>query len=279
VTAGVAVSVAACMVARGPRLRTFSLGVAVLLTTSTVVQLTRARWIGLLVGILLVSAWLMINGGSRVSGTVRRRLGIGLAGLVFAGLVVVLAVPGIASGGTIIHRVLSVFTDLQKGGGTVAVRESVTKTLKGYLGEKWPAGLGFVPPSAHYYQGLPHGSIRDSDVGVLNAIVTMGIVGAVLVYLPVVSMLAYSLRRTSRGSSGPYGWLRYGGAIWIISTLVSSITLVTLFSPSGLVLSGLFLTLLAHPSVLEARRAVSKAPEAAPGVRQASQIDYRPLTT
>ena len=129
------------------------------------------------------------------------------------------------------------------------MREAVTKTMKAYLGERWPGGLGFVPPATHYFEGLPGGSIRDSDLGVLNAVMTMGVIGAALIYLPVISMLIDCLRRRPLRQAGEYSWLRYGGAIWIVATLVSSVTLTTLFSTSGVVLVGVSTMILVHPSV------------------------------
>ena len=172
-----------------------------------------------------------------------------IGALVFGALVVVLAAPGIVSGGTIGHRLSSVFTDIQTGGGTVAFRESVTNVMTAYLGEQWPAGLGFVAPSTHYFFGLPLGSIRDSDLGVLNAVMTMGVVGAALIYFPLVLMLINCLRRSSALWTVEYSWLRYGGAVWIVATLVSSATLVTLFSVSGLTLTAIGIMILIHPSV------------------------------
>jgi hypothetical protein len=266
VTAGVALSLAACLLARQARVRLVALPVALLLTASTVLQLTRARWLGLVLGLVLVSAWFAMNGGPRFGGLMRRRLATALLPLLLAGAILVLAAPGIFSSGTVAHRLTSVFSTLQSGGGTVAVRESVTRTMLRYLGEEWPAGLGFVPPKSHYFQGLPEGSIRDSDVGVLNAVMTMGVVGAALVYLPVLCMLLFALRRSAR--IGRHAWLRYGTAVWIVATLGSSITLVTLFSASGLVLSAVLLAVLAHPSVLAGERAVSPASEQRVGGRR-----------
>jgi hypothetical protein len=257
VTAGLAVSISACLLARNPKIRLVAVPIAILLTVSTVLQLTRARWIAIVVALLVISLWFIFNDNARVSAVLRRRLGVMIAALVLVGMTVALTAPGILSGGTVIHRLSSVFTEFQSGGGTVAVRESVTKTLTAYLGDKWPAGLGFVAPTTHYFEGLPEGSIRDSDVGVLNAVMTMGAIGAAFIYLPVLAMLFACLRRTPRNRDAPYGWLRLGGAIWILATLISSITLVTLFSASGLAMTAVFLTVLAHPSLSEPQRAVS----------------------
>jgi hypothetical protein len=249
-TAGLAVSVAACLAARRRTVRLIAAPVALLLMTSVVVQLTRARWIGLVAGIVLVSVWVMISGDVRLAARLRRRVALAIAVIAIAGIAAILSTPGIASGGTVIQRLLSAFTDLQTGGGTVAIREEVTRIMTAFLGDRWPLGLGFVPPVAHYYVGLPKGSIRDADLGVLNAVMTMGIVGATLIYLPVVVVLVNLLSRASARSVGEYSWLRYGGAVWIVATLVSSITLVTLFSASGLALTAVAMMILVHPSVL-----------------------------
>ena len=237
VTAGLAASFAAVMLSRNRTVRLVALPMVVLLTTSTIVQLTRARWVGLVVGIVVVTCWLtIINGQTSVATLLRKRLALVVGILGLATILILTTAPDILSGGTTIHRFSSLFTDLQTGGGTVAVREAATKTMKAYLGGGWLSGLGFIPPSRHYFESLPHGSIRDADLGVLNAVMTMGVIGAVLIYLPVIWMLTDCLRRRSLQQAAEYDWLRYGGAIWIVATLVSSITLVTLFSTSGLVL-------------------------------------------
>jgi hypothetical protein len=249
IDAALALSIGACLIARQHRTRLIAAPVAALLTISVVVQLTRARWIGLVVGLVLVSVWVTVNNYPRVTPILRRRLVVAISVLGVAALAVVLTAPGILSDGTVIHRLSSIFTDLQTGSGTVAVRESVTATMKAYLGEKWLAGIGLVPASAHYFEGLPKGSIHDADLGVLNAVMTMGVVGAVLVYVPALLTLIHYLRRSSAVWSGSYGWLGYGGAVWIVATLLSSVTLVTLFGTTGLTLTAIVLTVLANPSV------------------------------
>jgi len=248
VDAGLAVALAAILLARRRAVQLIASPIALLLTISVVVQLTRARWIGLILGLLLVSLWFVVHSQARVSALLRKRL-ILAAGLVtITGVAVVVVVPGILPGTTLSHRLLSIVTNLQGKSGTVAVRETASKTLTGYLGGRWPFGLGFIPPSFHFYLGMSEGSIRDTDLGVLNAVVTMGIVGAILVYAPVLSTLSHCLRRVS-AQQARYEWLRYGGAIWLAAVMISSVTLVTLFSASGLVLTAVFLTALVHPSV------------------------------
>jgi hypothetical protein len=252
VTAGLALSLAASLAAPQRILRNAARPVALLLTVSVVVQLTRARWIGLIAAFVLVSVWLMLYSDNQaISAILRKRMVIMVGAACVIGGAVLLAVPGIFSGGPFIERLISLFTDIESGGGTVAVRAAVTKTMKSYLGGEWLGGLGFVSPSIHYFRGLPSGSIEDPDLGVLNAIMPMGVIGAALIYLIPVLILCQCLRRFAGPSE--YAWLRYGGAMWIVASLVSSVTLVTLFSTSGLALAAVLLSLLAHPLVVRKR--------------------------
>jgi hypothetical protein len=246
--------VAAILSARKRIVQFAALPIMFLLIVSTAVQLTRARWIGIVIGILLTSLWLTLNSNSRISVTLRRRLSVLLAILAVTGIVTLLVIPGILSDGGVINRLISIFTDIESGSGTVAIRVLISKEMTAILGERWPFGLGFVPPFSHFYPGLPGGSIRDPDVGVLNAVMTMGILGAILIYVPVVVMLVTCLRRLSTRRISEFNWLYFGGAVWIVATLASSVTLITLFSTSGLALAAVFLTVLAHPSISEARQ-------------------------
>jgi hypothetical protein len=104
------------------------------------------------------------------------------------------------------------------------------------LGQEWPIGLGFIHPAAHSYPDLPGGSIRNSDLGVLNALMTMGAVGAILLYLPLLLVLRGLIRAAPTPGSAAVRdeWIRFGVAIWIIGAIASSITLVDLFSLGGL---------------------------------------------
>ena len=248
VGACLAVGLSACYISRQRNVKRIAYPVTLLLLIGLIVQLTRARWIGLVVGVVVVSLWLAVRAETHLAATVRRRLSVSIWGLGFAILATAVALPTVFSG-TVIQRLLSTFTDLESGGGTFAVRTTVSSAMTGTLGSKWPLGIGFVPPSAHYFVGLPSGSIKDADLGVLNAVMTMGVIGALLVYLPAVFALIYCSRKLSAELSFQYIWLRYGCAVWIVGALVSSGTLVTLFSPSGLALTAVVITLLVHPSV------------------------------
>jgi hypothetical protein len=254
VTAGVLVSVAALLLAREAKVRLLAAPVAALTITSTILQLTRARWIGVVAGIVLVTLWFMFAGGAWPRWPFRRRV-VGAVALLGGGIgLVLLVAPGVFSHGTVIERVSELFSNIEGGTGTVATREHVATAMTHVLGPEWLTGLGLVPPSAHWFVGLPRGSLRNSDVGVLSALMTIGAIGAFLIYLPVAMTLVSLLRRAPAAAGERYRWLRYGGAMWALCTLVSSITLTTLFSVSGAAMTGVFLTLLAHPSVLGRRR-------------------------
>jgi predicted membrane channel-forming protein YqfA (hemolysin III family) len=101
----------------------------------------------------------------------------------------------------------------------------------------------------HFYPQFPSGSIRDTDLGVLNAVMTMGLIGAALIYLPLLVTLVHCMRHARTKARLRFPWVSYGGQIWIVATLASSVTLVTLFSPAGLVLSAAILAVLSQPCV------------------------------
>jgi hypothetical protein len=69
---------------------------------------------------------------------------------------------------------------------------------------------------------------------------TMGVLGTLLLYAPLLASLAVLFRGRCR-SHGHDRWLRFGVAAWLVAVLVSSVTLVTLFSVSGLTLTAALL--------------------------------------
>ncbi len=249
VNAALAMAIAASLLTRQRIVRSIALPLVLLLTTSVAVQLTRARWIGLIAGFLIVSVWFIIQNDTTISTLLRRRLALAAGVIFIVGVGVIVTDPSLISGDTLQQRLLSLFSQVETHSGSVGIREAATNTTTHYLGEQWLLGLGLVPASSHYFLGLPEGSIRDADLGALNAVTTIGVVGAILIYVPVLFMLFQTLRRRSAALPREYDWIRYGGAIWITAALVSSATLVTLFSISGLALTAVFLAILAHPSV------------------------------
>jgi hypothetical protein len=144
---------------------------------------------------------------------------------------------------TVATRALSGLSDVNSNSGTVGYRVSVNRQMLHLLGQEWPIGLGFIHPSAHPYPNLPGGSIRNSDLGVLNALMTMGAIGAILLYLPMLLVLRALTRAATVPESVGDEWLRLGVTIWVIGTIASSITLVDLFSFGGLEVTACMLAL------------------------------------
>jgi hypothetical protein len=241
---GLAVAVGASLIARRAVVRRLARPVALLLLVSVAVQLTRARWIGLTIGFLLVTAFVMASRNTDLAGRLRRRVGALLGvGAAAVGVALLLA-PSLIANNALLGRLVSTLTDLESGSGSVAVRQSVARAMIALLGGRWPVGLGFIPPATHFFADLPLGSLRDPDLGVLNAVMTMGVVGAGVLYFAVIVTACGALRMLVRPRVSDDEWLRYGGAVWLVAALVSSITLVTLFSVSGLVLTSVVIFIL-----------------------------------
>jgi hypothetical protein len=232
------------LIGRRRSLRLVGAGIAIVTTLSILFSFTRATYLGLTFAFLLTSV-LWLGQSSRGSYALRR--------LSFAALAAVLVV--IVSGAyrpllysnqateTAAERAATAIADLQHRRGTVQYRYDLQKEMRGVLGSDWIAGLGFLHPDAHYVPGLPSGSIRNSDVGVLSSVMTMGVIGTVLLYGPPLAILflIFRFRRRRSQTVAAHEWFFYGIAVWLIYVLVTSLSLVTLFSVPGLVLTSLLL--------------------------------------
>jgi hypothetical protein len=84
----------------------------------------------------------------------------------------------------------------------------------------------------------------------MNALMTMGAVGTALLYFAPVAILLAVLRRwysfTDRDQRSNVEWFFFGATMWLILVLLTSISLVTLFSVSGLALSATVLACVAR---------------------------------
>jgi hypothetical protein len=112
------------------------------------------------------------------------------------------------------------------------------------LGDHWATGLGFLSPAYHYVPGLRQGSIRDDDLGSLSIVMTMGVVGLLLAYMPPIFGLAYLLRRRRN-------IVQYGGAMYLGAALIGSITLGAVSTLSGLLVLGSMLALCLNWTALD----------------------------
>jgi hypothetical protein len=262
VRAGFALACGALLLAPTSRLRRRAIAPTLLFGAAMLLQLTRAAYFGAALGFVTAGAiWWFRRDSIRMAA--RKQL---VLVPVFAVLALGVGAALSASERHILSsvatRALSGYSDANSTSGTVSVRVNVGKEMLRVLGQDWPVGVGFLHPAARFFPSLPNGSIRDSDLGVLNALMLMGAVGAILIYIP----LLLVLRELARGSGvrAPTDdgdeWLRLGSTIWIIAVLASSLTLGELFSFGGLQLSAVLLAIGA--SVAVGRRAAEPAVEA-----------------
>lgn len=224
------------------RVRLLAGGGLLVLAPAALLHFSRATYGSLLAGLLLAFAVMLI----------RSRRGRFLPGrIVLVAAIVAAAVVAFASFRSATEavspvdvaamRVQSGFDEVATLTGNAGYRVSVGSTMLDRLGNDWMIGLGFLHPSSRPVGGLPDSSIRNGDLGVLNGVMTMGVVGTALLYLPLVLVAALLLlgrrRADEREAAGLFEGIRYGAAAWLVTALVGSITLVTLFSVSGLVLT------------------------------------------
>jgi hypothetical protein len=225
-------------------------GIVVPLVFAAVLQLFRANYVAMVVA-LAVGTWIfMIRYGSVTAVLFRSVMVVMVA-------IAAIAITGIAAspsgsnvgGDPIVQRVAEGVRNVSHSTGTLGYRERLDEEMLHVLGTRWPVGLGFLHPAAHYVTALPEGAIRNTDTGVFNILMTMGLVGVLLLYAP----LAYGFHELLRISGSPHDralqvppWLVYGGAAWIAWAVAGSASLVLLFSSYGLVLTALALASLKH---------------------------------
>jgi hypothetical protein len=203
-------------------------------------QLTRAAYIGVAIG-LVVAVGIALSRGRSIRRIVTRRASIVLAIVGIA--LFILMQSGLASDRTTVvgERIASGLTEADSNSGTVGYRVKLYDKMIAVLGTSWPVGLGFLHPKDRYFSEFPQGSIRNPDVGLMNAVMTMGVVGLIFLYgiLGAVGLYVAHTRKQR-----PV-WIVVGLFSVLAVLIASSPTLVTLFSPTGLLTTGLTLTVCA----------------------------------
>jgi len=127
---------------------------------------------------------------------------------------------------------------------TLAIRNQESQDLEWALGSHWLFGLGFLDSSYVYNAYVPGGSIENSDLGYLNGVMTMGVFGTVLYYVPLLLIpLALAVRRLWAPRRPAVPWVGFGVFAWAVGTIVSSKDLVILFTPTGVVAVAFILAL------------------------------------
>ena len=220
----------------------------ILLAVTASLQLGRANYFGLAVALIAGITVYVIRYASIATTFVRGAVAV----LLVATVGVALAGSGASAApivGTVISRVSTGVSDLSHATGNVGYRETVDNEMLHVLGSNWPVGLGFLDPAAHYVPSLPSGTIRNIDTGFFNILMTMGLVGALLIYAPLMYALrelVRASRRTLRSSPQFPRWIFYGGAAWIAWAVASSPTLALLFTVPGVVVAAVTLGMLAY---------------------------------
>lgn len=214
----------------GPRPWRRKLALLALLTgLGNLFTFTRAVYVSELLAVVAVSlAW------APRSRRVRRTLAL-LAASACALVLLAGSTPRASSSSSPVQAVLArvelAVSNVEEQSGTVQVRLRQTDRELQLLGSHWLTGLGFLSPAYHYFWGLREGSIRDDDLGSLNVVMTMGLIGLLLLYIAPIAGLAYLIRRRR-------GWVQYGAATYLLAALMGSVTLGTLSSVSGLLVLG-----------------------------------------
>jgi hypothetical protein len=254
IRAAFALSIGALILAPTRRLKRWSFLPAIVFGVAMLLQLTRAAYFGAAAGFAVAAfIWWFRRGPSRAQAR-RQLIFVPVLAICLLGLGAAASSAERQVISKVSSRVATGFSDVNGGTGTVADRVTLTNEMLRLLGGDWPIGLGFLHPGVHYVPTLPAGSIRNSDVGVLNAIMLMGVIGALLLYLPVLLVLRALTRGSPDRGVTPEGeWLRLGAAIWIIGVVASSITLDDLYSYGGLQLAACLLALAASITIARGR--------------------------
>jgi Transposase, Mutator family len=233
----VALGLGLVLLGRTAMLRRFGVATALIAGFATVLMQTRAIYATVPTALLAVTVFLMAR-PSPVGIALRRGAGRVLVAVAVSIALVVLVAPEVFTSSTfgqVTERALSGLSTASEETGTLAYRQQLADTLLQLLGGKWPIGLGFLHPNDFYVAGVPFGSIRNSDLGILEAVMPMGALGAALLYVPpLIGTWALLRRLGAARSADGFTWLGYGVTSWVISVLLGSITLVTLFVPGGM---------------------------------------------
>jgi hypothetical protein len=224
----------AALLARSRRGRFVALLLLLGCTIEVLLGFTRAQYVGVVaMSVVMLAVW----GRQYLS-----RVMVGLAVVAVLGVGATQWGPLVQPLDQVSVRVGSIFNsssaaNLAPGGNTLTYRNNVEKAIRASMSTSdWIVGHGFLPSPWYRFAPDPGGSLRDSDLGWYNALNTMGLIGVVLVVLPVVLVLVACWR--ARGGKAATDWLIFGGMGYAIYVLVVSETLVTLFSPNGLACAG-----------------------------------------
>ncbi|HEY0631597.1 MAG TPA: hypothetical protein VGC98_06050, partial [Thermoleophilaceae bacterium] len=236
---GFALGIGLALLSTQPRLQRLGWALALVMGIDFALQLTRIAYLAaLLAAIVMIGLWMYPR--DLISARMRPRVSALVAALVLlVGAFTFVGSSGSSSPvGAVVSRATSSISDVQSRGANVGYRLDLASRMEQILGSDWPIGLGFWHPSYHYVSDLPDGSIRNADLGVSNSVMTMGLIGTLLLYLPLIyGVVALQRARTRDRGAGPDSWLTFGMATWILIAIAASATQATLFTVNGLALA------------------------------------------
>lgn len=242
VIVGAIIAAGTAIMARSSRLRLGASALFVLLTVGALAQLSRASYASMLAGLLVLVGVAIFRAPAPL--VVARKVLPALVLLAALFPVLGLVHPGEQNSQSAAQvfatRAGSGIEEIQARSGTFGYRYNVQSEMLDVVGNRWPVGVGFWHPDDRFVSGLPEGSIRNGDVGVLNGITTVGAVGTALLFLPVLGTILFLWRRRRTGSEEWDGFI-FGASGWLFGVAAASISLVTLFSVQGLLLTAVVL--------------------------------------
>jgi hypothetical protein len=206
---------------------------------------TRAQYLGTIVGFGIASLLFLSRPGGRLAVL---RLARTLAVIATIVAVLLAVVPNskpsdtIQSFGSRLGSISSSVSSSNTSNSTLAVRSEEETLLKQRLGSHWLLGLGFIDVTDMYDANLPGGTINNADVGISATVLSMGLIGTLLYYVPLLAVIG-RLVWQSRYPIGSATWIRYGALAGLLSVLASSITLTTFFGRTGVVVVACLLAL------------------------------------
>lgn len=208
---------------------------AVVLGLAALLNQTRASYLGMIVAVLFVIGLTLMHGNGHYG---IRRLYALLAVILVAGAVIVplASSPSRHAVDQVVQRATSMvgaFGGSQDAGSaTLTYRVALANRMLGLIGSDWPLGMGFLHPSVRYFAALPQGSIRSTDLGLMQLLMTTGAIGVTLllgiVLVPMLAALRW-LRVSALGLErrGELRAIVTGALAATVGALAASMTLGT----------------------------------------------------
>lgn len=242
---------------------------AVVLGLASLLDQWRATYVGMTVGTFVLLAF-MLKGRWARDGV--RRLYVLLVAIVVTAVVLApfasTSLQNVAD--TVASRATSIVGVLDRSGAaapaTWSYRQELAHEMLVVLGSDWPIGLGFLHPGVHYVAGLPQGSIRNSDLGLMQVLMTMGALGLALllstVLVPALTAVRWLLRST--GEAGPVDVRRIilsGAVASVAGALAASMTLGTFAEGPMAMVAGVVVAVLLVEVTMDDRHAAARHAE------------------